>query len=460
MQAYQSAPCPYCGVTWNPPGAQACGNCRNALPPPQPSYPPPGYAPGQQPQPPYQGGPPPGYPQQGQGQPYPPQYPQQGQGQPYPPQAYPQQGQGQQYPTQGYPQQGQGQPYPPPGYPPYPYAEQPGYPVDPYGGQAYPGQPYPGQYGGYPPGAAPADGGRTLMLMGRSITLPFPLPAGLHGALSRIAGTKVIVVAGVAVAALLLVFAILPAVATGQISGAGQAIGAAAAHQHNVDAAMALFLKPSGPVQSDPTLEKAAINKDLVTVQAALVTVQADEAAISSFDQHLAWVSIAALPRRQAIAAERVRTTAAISALKQADQVLSAAVNQARLSLPLVDAFADYAKMGAAMARHDLVGAGAPYPDAQQKLEQAAQVAVASGIAPSTAKEVRTFTDLVNNYEQMIQAVQNKDAAAVQKYSALVQAGLKDMNAFTAGELDAWNTKMFAPLVKGYDAGLKTATKA
>src|SRR5712671_4813935 len=68
MQAYQSAPCPYCGITWNQPGAQTCANCRNQLPPPQASYAPPGYAPGQQGQPYGQ----PGYPQQpGYGQGYP-----------------------------------------------------------------------------------------------------------------------------------------------------------------------------------------------------------------------------------------------------------------------------------------------------------------------------------------------------------------------------------------------------
>src|SRR2546425_1623910 len=45
MQAYQSAPCPSCGATWNQPGAQTCANCRNPLPPAQPGYAPPGYAP-------------------------------------------------------------------------------------------------------------------------------------------------------------------------------------------------------------------------------------------------------------------------------------------------------------------------------------------------------------------------------------------------------------------------------
>jgi hypothetical protein len=44
MQAYQSPPCPYCGATWNQPGAQACANCSNPMPS-QPGYAPPGYQP-------------------------------------------------------------------------------------------------------------------------------------------------------------------------------------------------------------------------------------------------------------------------------------------------------------------------------------------------------------------------------------------------------------------------------
>src|SRR5216683_5204470 len=72
MQAYQSSPCPYCGATWNPPGAQTGANCRNQLPPPGAGYTPPGYPPAQAPdQPQYsdpnQGyAPPPGYPQPAQ----------------------------------------------------------------------------------------------------------------------------------------------------------------------------------------------------------------------------------------------------------------------------------------------------------------------------------------------------------------------------------------------------------
>src|ERR1700704_2481835 len=106
MQAYQSPPCPYCGATWNQPGAQACVNCRNPLPPPQPSYTPPGFPQGQQP---------------GQGQSYgAPTYPAPS----YPPPPYPGAPPGYPgQPPQGYPAYG------PPGYQqqPGPYGPNPGY---------------------------------------------------------------------------------------------------------------------------------------------------------------------------------------------------------------------------------------------------------------------------------------------------------------------------------------------
>src|ERR1700687_5958685 len=138
MQAYQSAPCPDCGITWNQPGAQTCANCRNQLPPPPASYSPPGYGPGQQGQPYGQ----PNYPQQG----YPPQ-PQF----PGPPHGYP----GPQSQTGAYPA------YAPPGY-----GQAPGYPQQ----QGGYGQPYPG----YGPAQAPA--GTTLRVFGPTITLPVALP--------------------------------------------------------------------------------------------------------------------------------------------------------------------------------------------------------------------------------------------------------------------------------------------
>src|SRR5207248_10056832 len=135
MQAYQSAPCPYCGATWKQPGAQACANCRNRLPPPQPGYAPPGYAPA----------PPQGYPQM--------------------PQSYP-------GAPSGYPGQPTEQAPSYPGYAPPGYPQAPGYPQQPDGYGPPPGYP------GYAPRAAPAAGpaSTTLRLFGQPLTRPVALP--------------------------------------------------------------------------------------------------------------------------------------------------------------------------------------------------------------------------------------------------------------------------------------------
>src|SRR5712692_2484179 len=137
MQAYQSSPCPYCGATWNPPGAQTCANCRNQLPPPGAAYPPPGYPPAQAP-----------------GQPQAPDQPQ-----------YSDPNQGYARPA-GYPQPAQpdySQAPPPDGY---------GQPAQPEAYQTY----QPPAYGA--PAPAPAQG-QTITILGQTFTLPFALPFAL-----------------------------------------------------------------------------------------------------------------------------------------------------------------------------------------------------------------------------------------------------------------------------------------
>src|SRR5439155_1274558 len=254
MQAYQSPPCPYCGATWNQPGAQACANCRNPLPPPQPTYAPPGYPQGQPP------GPPQGYGAPG-----------------YPPQAYPQQPQ---YPGA------------PPGY-----QGQPGYPA--YGPPGYPQQP--GAYGpdpGYAPYAAQgqpvAAAGTPFQLFGRTFTLPVALPPVLLQYQERIAKSASIVEA-------------------------------------------------------------------------------------------------------------RHRVGAALNGLKQAEQALTAASNEIRVIQPYNEALIDYAKIGVALAKHDLVAAGAPYPDAQQQIELAISYSHAAGLPPQIAKQVSSFSDVLVNTESLVQ---------------------------------------------------------
>jgi hypothetical protein len=421
MQAYQSAPCPYCGVTWNPPGAQTCGNCRNQLPPPQAAYTPPGYAPG-----PPQGQPPSG-PGQAPGYPYGAQnYPQQGYPQappPYPggPAGYP--GQPPQYPSYappGYPS----------GYPPQPGADAQGYPS-------------------YAPAAAAATPGTTLRLFGQTVTVPVALPPAL------LQYQKQVVYGVVGLVALLIVlFGITPVLASSQIAGGNQALITAASHQPRVDAVFVQFLGEQNS-SADPNATKLQIDKLAIAFNDGLTLVQSDETALKSADQRLSilqWVS----PSKSAeIASERRRLAAALAGLNQADTAMTAAVNQVKVLQPFIDAVIDYSKMGAAVAKHDLVGAGALYPDAQAKLQTAISLAGAPGLPPQMAKQLNSFNDVLTDTESLIQAIQAKNAADIKKYTDLANAALKAMSS-PAETLPAdYTSKTFGPMQKAYDAAMK-----
>jgi hypothetical protein len=409
MQAYQSAPCPYCGITWNPPGTQACANCRNVLPPAPPAYAPPGY-------------PPAGYQQPGGGAP----------GQPQPPYANP-----------GQPQPGSYAAQPPP---PYPYAYPPaGYQGGPYaqGQPAYPG------YGNQGP-ATIAPAGTTLLLFGRSITLPFIVPAAL------LPYQRYILLAPAALVALaVLLLGVTPALAGTQIDHGQQAIKTLLSHQVRVDTAFTRFFSTQSG-STDPNAEKAALVSDAKTFNDALASVQSDEAALRSADQALSLLQPVAPLKSSAIGAERHRLAVALAGLGQADRGLTAAVNEANVALPYIDAVIDYSKMGAALGKHDLVGAGAPYPDAQQKLEQAMSLDHAAGLSPAIAKQVSSFNDALNGTEALIQALQAKDAAAIKKANDSIQAADKAMGSPAESVPADYESKTFAPLQKAYDSALKS----
>jgi hypothetical protein len=440
MQAYQSAPCPYCGATWNPPGAQTCANCRNQLPPPQPSYAPPGYAPQQgQPQ-----GPPPGQGQQGY--PYgPPQYPQQG----YPqapgsyqgaPAAYPGQPGQQGQPYAPGPDAYQGQPGQQPQYPGYP---PPGYGVPP----GYPGASYGTGYPGYGPPPSPP-GTTQLRVFGQTFTVPVVLPSAVVRYQQSIA-YGLLGLLGL----LILLYGILPAVASGQITAANQAIATAVSHQSKVDAGFASLFTPDSN-SNDLNVVKAQGTRIVQSINASLAIVQDDESALNSVDGRLAVLQWVALPSKSAIAKERQRLKAALNGLKPADTALTAGSNMGKVILPTYDVMIDFTKMYTALGKHDLVGAAAPYPDAQAKLQQAIAVDQAPGLPAVIAKNLSALNDLLDNTENLIQALQNKDAAGVKKYSDALQASLKTLSTYTLPQ--DYEQKTYGPSQKTYDATMKS----
>jgi len=427
MQAYQSPPCPYCGVTWNAPGAPTCANCRNPLPPPQPAYAPPGYAPqqpGQQP-PPAQGYP---YPQQN----YPPGYP------------------------QGYPGTS-GQPQYPGAAPPPEYAGQPGqaYPGYPQPGYGYPqgGYGQPGAYaqGAYPqaPGVAGApQPGAALNLFGRTVTLPVALPPAI------VKYQQTILFGIVALLVLAIVFlGITPAIASSQIANAEKPLATAVDQQSQVDADFAKFFSMQG--SADPNVIKTQTQQLSKVFNDRFAWLKSEEAALQAADQPLAVIAFVAPTKAAAISSERRRIATALDGVRQAEEAFTAAINETAVSLPLANALIDYSKMSAALARRDLAGAGAPYPDAQQQIQEAASLAAAAGLPPQIAKQVSSFNDVLTNTESLIQAIQARTSADIKKYTAAVNAALKAMASPDETLPANYEAKTFGPMQQAYDAAMK-----
>jgi hypothetical protein len=255
-------------------------------------------------------------------------------------------------------------------------------------------------------------------------------------------------------ALLVVLFGIIPAVASGQISSANQSLASAASHQAKVDAVFtqAFALRTN---TSDPNVAKAQFAKLATSFNDGLTLVQSDETALHSVDLRLSLIKWVAPSKSADITAERHRLSGALAGLKQADDALTAVVNETKVIQPYNDALIDYGKIGAALAKHDLVGAGAPYPDAQQKIELAVSYAGAPGLPPQIAKQVSSFNDVLTNTESLVQAIQAKDAAGIKKYTDAMNAALKAMSSPAETLAADYETKTFGPLQKGYDAAMK-----
>ena len=333
-----------------------------------------------------------------------------------------------------------------PGYAPPGYPQAPGYPQPPEGYGPPPGYP------GYAPGAAPAAGpaSTTLRLFGQTFTVPVALPP----IVVRYQQELAYVVLGL-IGLIVLLFGVMPALASSQIAGGDQAVATAVIHQSKVDAGFATFFAPDSKA-TDLAAIKAQAVKDSQSVNNALAIVQADESALRGVDQRLLVLQFVSPASGAAIAGERRRLKTALDGLKQADEALTAGSNQAKVMLPVLDAMIDFTKMYAAIGKHDLAGAGAPYPDAHEKLEVALSLDHAPGVPDALAKQLSAFNDLVNNTESLVQAISNKDAAATKRYSDAVQAGIKTLTALQAALPADYEVKTYAHLQKGYDAAIKS----
>jgi hypothetical protein len=280
------------------------------------------------------------------------------------------------------------------------------------------------------------------------------LPPAVERYLPKIVKGAVGVVAG-AVVALVLVVGVIPAVASSQISAAKDSLVAAASHQAKVDDAFTQFFNAKS-YTGDPNTFKTQFDRQAKTFNDGLTLVKSDEGALQGLDQRLSIIQWVAPSKRAAISAQRNRLNNALLGLKQADQALTAAVNEANVIQPYTDALVDYTKIAAAVAKRDLAAAGAPYPDAQQKIQLAMSNSHAAGLPPQIAKQVSSFNDVLTNTESLVQAIQAKDNAGIKKSTDAINAALKAMSSPAETVPPDYESKTFGPMQKAYDAAMKT----
>jgi len=128
---------------------------------------------------------------------------------------------------------------------------------------------------------------------------------------------------------LILLIGLVSISAQAELRAGYQALSTASSHQATVDAAMALFLSPIDPNQSqDPGAIRTESERRLSLYRDALAEVTADSARLKAASDALGWLGPAALGKGGQLTAARQRARAALDGLAQAQQVLTAAVDQ------------------------------------------------------------------------------------------------------------------------------------
>jgi Ca2+/Na+ antiporter len=118
-------------------------------------------------------------------------------------------------------------------------------------------------------------------------------------------------------AVLVLLFGIMPVVASTQISSANLSLASTATHQAKVDAVFTQIFS-SNTSTSDPNALKTQFEKLAKSFNDGLNLVQADEAALRSADQRLSVIQFVAPSKSAEITAERHRLSAALAGLTPA----------------------------------------------------------------------------------------------------------------------------------------------
>lgn len=267
------------------------------------------------------------------------------------------------------------------------------------------------------------------------------------------------VLAGVVGLVLTSLLGLGPAAVHAESNAVDHAFAAAVSHRATVDAAVALFLSPSDPNQSqEPAAIRTESDRRLSLYRDALAEVTADRARLSQAADAIRWLSPVALGKSAEAARARRRAQSASSGLVQAEDVLSAAVDQELLGRGVFEAVLRENDMLDAMRSGQFADADRIHAQADRQLRVAETRASKPNEPPGTRLLVGSLRSMVEATDKLAIARLRDDSQDQAIAETELKHAIAEFAKYSTDRQQAanrnWNQTTFLPEIAGYDTAL------
>jgi len=268
---------------------------------------------------------------------------------------------------------------------------------------------------------------------------------------------------GAGIAVLIVVIGLVSISAQAQMGAGDQALSTAGSHRATVDAAMALFLSPPDPnQQQDQGAIRTESDRRLGLYRDALAEVTADSVRLKAAADAMGWLVPVALGKGSQLTTARQRAQATLDGLGQAQQVLTAAVDQELVGRGVFEATLKENDMLDAMRQEQF--READRIDAQA--DKALLAAESRVLKPDEPDNMRSLVESVRSmidatHKLVIDRLRNDAQDRVLREDELKRA-IAEFTRFSSARQQAlnlrWNETTYRPKVSAYDTALSAAS--
>src|SRR5713226_2679467 len=268
---------------------------------------------------------------------------------------------------------------------------------------------------------------------------------------------------GAGIAVLIVVIGLVSISAQAQMGAGDQALSTAGSHRATVDAAMALFLSPADPnQQQDQGAIRTESDRRLGLYRDALAEVTADSVRLKAAADAMGWLVPVALGKGSQLTSARQRAQATLDGLGQAEQVLTAAVDQELVGRGVFEATLKENDMLNAMRMEQLSQADRSGAQADKALRDAESRV----LKPDEPDNMRSLVGSVRSmidatHKLVIDRLRNDAQDRVLREDELKRA-IAEFTRFSSARQQAlnlrWNETTYRPKVSAYDTALSAAS--